>query len=585
MSNFRPHLNLLTRLALALIVFTAALTAQAATITVDSNCSLANAVRSSNDAETQVAPLNSCESGDSGHDTISLTADVTLDAALNNIVSPVTLNGAGYSISGADSYRIFNIRSGASVTIENVTLYNGNAGSSTGGAILQNSTGTLTISNSVIRDSTGFGGGGISVNNGAVTIKNSSIYSNRATRFGGGGVYVSGGRGVTILNSSLYDNFADGSSGSGGAIYVRFGSATLTHVTMHDNRATQAGGVRVASNRTVTMRNSIISNSTSDGSTRISDCLNEGTLSPTTSNGNLIQDGTCSAEFSGEPGLDSNPSGSPPYYALHSSSRAVDAVSCDQLTGTDLRDQRGNPRPHGSQCDIGAYEGFLKPRPQTRSNSDTTKASVSETPSTSVRYTGETLVEETDIEISATYGLQSGIQVKRLDGSGVGNQAVLDLGFLDAIDVWAYVSQGAEVCFPESGGIVFLDAATAPRTVTSVISYTRDGMTCAYVDRAGTLVLVSSIDPPEESTVDYFQRQATPIAQQALSGCTVTTAHVLNFRETTGGDFIIGWIPNNATLTALARTPSWFNVDFHGTRGWISADYVTDGRGLCLRRG
>ena len=579
MSYFRPHLNLLTRLALALIVFTAALTAQAATITVDSNCSLANAVRSSNDAETQVAPLNSCESGDSGHDTISLTADVTLDAALNNIVSPVTLNGAGYSISGADSYRIFNIRSGASVTIENVTLYNGNAGSSTGGAILQNSTGTLTISNSVIRDSTGFGGGGISVNNGAVTIKNSTIYSNRATRFGGGGVYVSGGRGVTILNSSLYDNFADGSSGSGGAIYVRFGSATLTHVAMHDNRATQAGSVRVVSNRTVTMRNSIISNSTSDGSTRISDCLNEGTLSPTTSNGNLIQDRTCSAEFSGEPGLDSNPSGSPPYYALHSSSRAVDAVSCDQLTGTDLRDQRGTTRPQGSNCEIGAYE-FIQPPLQTGRSVYTAAANPTAASSTPTPSTVENLQQETDIQVAATHGLDSGAEFQRVDAVGVGNQSVLDLGFLDAVDVWGYASQGAEICFPQSGGIVFLDAATSPRTVTSVASYTRDGMTCAYVDRAGTLVLVSGIDPPPESSVDYFQRPATPIAQQALSGCTVTTTHVLNFRETAGGDFIIGWIPNNATLTALAHTPSRFNVDFHGTRGWISADYVTT-EGAC----
>ena len=215
------------------------------------------------DSGTPVAPLNDCESGDSGHDTIVLTGAVTLDAALPNITSSMTIDGAGYSISGAASYRIFNIRSG-SVTLENVTLQDGVAGgSSSGGAIHMTSSGTLTITNSIIKDNTAFGGGGISANNGGVTIKNSSIYGNRATRAGGGGVYVSGGRGVTILNSSLYDNFADGSSGSGGAIYVSLGSATLTHVTLHDNRATRAGGLRVGSNRSVTLRNSIVSGSTS----------------------------------------------------------------------------------------------------------------------------------------------------------------------------------------------------------------------------------------------------------------------------------------------------------------------------------
>ena len=511
------------------------------------------------DSGTPVAPLNDCESGDSGHDTIMLTADVTLDAALPNITSAMTINGAGYSISGAASYRIIHIR-GGSVTIENVTLQDGDAGgSSSGGAIHTTSSGTLTITNSIIKDNTAFSGGGISVGNGTIIIKNSSIYGNRATRGGGGGIYLRGGR-TTVLNSSFYDNFADGSSGSGGAIHIFGGTATLTHVTVHDNRATAGGGIRIRSG-SLTLRNSIVSGSTSDGSARISDCVNDGTLTPTTGNGNLIQDGACSAEFSGDPGLASSASGSPPYYALLSGSSAIDAVTCDQLTGADLQDQRGNPRPEGSQCDIGAYEGFLLPRSQANTSSATSP--------TPVLSTGEVLNHETDLRVAAEGGLYSGIQFQRLDALNVGVQSVLDLGFLDGVDVWSYVPGWVEVCFSQSGSIVFLDAATAPRTVMTVTSYTRDGLTCALLDRAGSVILVSGLDPPAEQVAE------DSASEWSLSDCMVTTTAGLNFRETPGGLTIGSGISEGATLTALARTEDWFQVDFHGRSGWISAAYVT----------
>ena len=66
--------------------------------------------------------------------------------------------------------------------------------------------------------------------------------------------------------------------------------------------------------------------------------------------------------------------------------------------------------------------------------------------------------------------------------------------------------------------------------------------------------------------------EAVPVSQ-AVSDCTVTTTHVLNFRDGPGGG-IIGGVPQNATLAARARTPRWFEVDNDGQTGWISADYV-----------
>ena len=64
-----------------------------------------------------------------------------------------------------------------------------------------------------------------------------------------------------------------------------------------------------------------------------------------------------------------------------------------------------------------------------------------------------------------------------------------------------------------------------------------------------------------------------------LQNCMVTTTHALNFRATPGGA-VMRVLPWQVTLTAFRRTPAWFYVDYHGERGWISADYVVP-QGSC----
>ena len=64
---------------------------------------------------------------------------------------------------------------------------------------------------------------------------------------------------------------------------------------------------------------------------------------------------------------------------------------------------------------------------------------------------------------------------------------------------------------------------------------------------------------------------------RAIGECHVRTTHKLNFRESPGGERI-GTVPEHATMPASARTHAWFQVDYRGKSGWISADYVrTDG--------
>ena len=58
-----------------------------------------------------------------------------------------------------------------------------------------------------------------------------------------------------------------------------------------------------------------------------------------------------------------------------------------------------------------------------------------------------------------------------------------------------------------------------------------------------------------------------------LSSCRVTTTHALNFRDGPGG-LRIGLVPQGAELPVAGKAPGWFQVEYRGTSGWISADYV-----------
>lgn len=185
--------------------------------------------------------------------------------------------------------------------------------------------------------------------------------------------------------------------------------------------------------------------------------------------------------------------------------------------------------------------------------------------------TGQSLVSK-GYALSARYGLRSGVEFQRVDASGVGIQSIIDLGLIDAIDVWSYVEQGVEVCFPQQGHVLFLDAATAPRTVLLIDAYTINGYTCVFLNRPGTVVMTENAPP------GMAMQSLDP--GTVLVDCMVTTTDILNFRNGPGGDLLNGLIPARVTLTALRRTAGWFKVDYHGALGWISASYVIT-RGHC----
>ena len=142
--------------------------------------------------------------------TITLNSPLTLSDSSGTTI--ITGPAAGVTLSGGNSVGLFNVKAGVTATLSDLSLIDGK--SSTGGAIVDQ--GTLTITSSTLSGNTSTGLGGAVVVTGSLTVVNSTLASNRAA--GSGGAIENVGS-VTVLDSTLSANQAGtGGSGSGGAI-------------------------------------------------------------------------------------------------------------------------------------------------------------------------------------------------------------------------------------------------------------------------------------------------------------------------------------------------------------------------------
>ena len=184
--------------------------------------------------------------------------------------------------------------------------------------------------------------------------------------------------------------------------------------------------------------------------------------------------------------------------------------------------------------------------------------------------------------LDAFDGMESGIVFQRRGPGAIGIQKVIDLGFLDAVDVWSNIGSGFSLCFPQIGRIVFLEAATSPRTIHYPEYHHEDGQTCAAMSIAGAMVLVNE---PERTVT----RISTPIIPPEtdddiadatdLEDCTVRTQVNLNLRQAPWGQ-ILETMPANTDASVTARTDNWFKVNYKGTEGW-SAAWLVNAEGDC----
>ena len=175
-------------------------------------------------------------------DTISFSVDgtITLGSVLPSVMpagGALTIDGAGHTItiSGNDAVRVFYVASGASLTLQNLTLTHGHAEIHDGGGVENN--GTLVVTGCTFSDNVaGYSGGGIA-NSGTLTVTDTTFTNNGTDYYSGGGIYNQAGGTATITGSSFLVNRAE----LGGAIHNN-GSLTVRDCTFGFNTAGSRGG-------------------------------------------------------------------------------------------------------------------------------------------------------------------------------------------------------------------------------------------------------------------------------------------------------------------------------------------------------
>ena len=220
-------------------------------------------------------------------DTIILTfgtyTEHDITVSKNIIIRADTANGHGPAdtiIDATNSGRIFDNTGGYALTIDNLTLQNGNAGA--GGAIYNNA-GTVTITGSAITGCTAMDIGGAITNyggtvtitgttitgctvllsggaihnaGGTVTLTDSTITG--CTAISGGAIFNYGGGTVTITGSTISGCTASG----GGAIATNGGTVTITGTTITGCTAMDIGGAIATNSGTVTITGTTITGCT-----------------------------------------------------------------------------------------------------------------------------------------------------------------------------------------------------------------------------------------------------------------------------------------------------------------------------------
>jgi hypothetical protein len=182
---------------------------------------------------------------------------ITLAGSSLNITDGLEIRGTSadlLTISGSQDIasHIFEISSSVTVEIEGLTIANGYNSELTGGIYNQ---GILSISNSIIKDNSGYFGGGI-YNTGNLTVKDTTITNNLG--YLGAGIYNEGT--FTVSSSSINKNYAF-SNGTGGGIYNNSsGVVTVDNTIISENGGgTDGGGIYNNSSGILSVNNSTIS--------------------------------------------------------------------------------------------------------------------------------------------------------------------------------------------------------------------------------------------------------------------------------------------------------------------------------------
>jgi hypothetical protein len=299
-----------------------------------------------------------------------------LGGGISNVAAG-TLVVTNSVISGNQAFQGGGIDNGASstATLTDSTVADNEIFYGAGGGI--RNAGSLIVLGTTIANNAAYGGGGITNSvGGTVTVQRSTISGNSikgSRSYSAGGGILNGGA-LEILNSTISDNGSGASFRGGGVSSGCSGCANVARLTILDSTVTgniaggyllEGGGIYVGSG-TLTLKRSIVSGN--HGWTREID-VKPGVSIVADEFNVLGHDGDAGVTGFVPGSTDIVPNDSPEAillpladngggtktHALAIGSPALDASPDD--AACPATDQRGNPRPRGPACDIGAFEG------------------------------------------------------------------------------------------------------------------------------------------------------------------------------------------------------------------------------------
>ncbi|MGB5811054.1 MAG: choice-of-anchor Q domain-containing protein [Polyangiales bacterium] len=331
-----------------------------------------------------VAPAGSTICVESG---VVGTIEISTEAI--NVSTSLTLVGPGAEqlrVSGGDALPILVVEVSGDLTLRGVTLTNAL------GTAIRND-GTLTLTDSVVKDSTAagtgrgacvtsagalsvsrvtfrgcsaFNAGAIDIVGGSATFEAVTFSENSTTGNSGAAMVANASAVVAVTNSTFSGNFTTGTNRVGGAVAAfggpAEGSLTLRHNTFFDNTATgEGGGLYMSSDTVVRLESNIFAGNTATAGPGIF----RSASAVTTSLGyNLLEDGADSGLADGVDndivgssamlGPLTDNGGSTLTHLPDPMSPAHDVIPPESCS-VDL-DQRDASRPVGEGCDIGSVE-------------------------------------------------------------------------------------------------------------------------------------------------------------------------------------------------------------------------------------
>ncbi|NWJ49103.1 MAG: hypothetical protein HXX08_24870 [Chloroflexi bacterium] len=492
---------------------------------------------------------------------------ITLDATWNGTIATdltLTNTGAGkLTISGANTYQIFSVNLGKSLSLTNLNLTGGTA--TYGGAIYNaGGTSSVTITNSTLSGSSATTTGGAIYNNGGtVTITNSTLYSNSAK--GGGAIENPFGM-VTITNSTLYSNSAT----NGGAIYNN-GTVTLTNSTLYSNSATLDGGAIDNTGGTVTLTNSTLYSNSANyggaiynfaGTANFQNSLLQGSsicaggdftdkgynLVATTSIYNCQFSGTSKTTTDAILGTPGNNGGVTNTIALLSGSPAIDAIPAASCVVT--ADQRGVNRPQGTGCDIGAFETQVA-----------TKLAIS-TPSGAVAgsaFTTQPVITVQDIYSNTATSFSGTVTVAIKSGTGTPGATLGGTATISAVNGVATFS---DLSLDKSGTGYVLTASATGLTSANTNSFDITTGTAAK--------LVITTQPSGAVASSAFTTQPVVTAQDANGNTATSFNRAVTVAIKSGAGTTGALLSGTLTVNAINGVATFSNLKINKSgRGYV----------------